>query len=302
VREWRRGGSDARLRPGAGRMIEGGALLHAFTVDVEDWYDGIPIDAGSKAVAERRLRIGMDRLTGLLSESGAGATFFLLGPIARREKSLVRELAEAGHEIGCHGWSHDLLYSMSPERFRTETSDAKKAIEDVAGVPVTAYRAAYFSITRKSLWALDVLADLGFRCDSSIFPVRNWRYGIPDFETAPTTVETPSGDLFEFPLSVVDYPGRRVPATGGAYFRIYPYALSRRHVRTLESEGRPVVFYIHPWELDPDHPRVAFHWKPRLTHYWSLRPTAARLGRLLSDFSFAPLGRVMDNELERHRT
>jgi polysaccharide deacetylase family protein (PEP-CTERM system associated) len=277
-------------------------LLHAFTVDVEDWFDGIPITLETKAGAVRRLRLGMDVLTGAMAERSARGTFFFLGPVARDYPELVRSLVAAGHEVGCHGWSHDLLYSMTRERFRTETADAKKAIEDIAGAPVTAYRAAYFSITRQSLWALEILAELGFRCDSSVFPVRNWRYGIPDFDPAPGPVPTPSGAIFEFPLSVVDYPGRRLPATGGAYFRIYPYALTRRHIRRLESEGRPVVFYIHPWELDADHPRVPFHWKPRLTHYWNLRPTRGKLLRLLSDFSFERLGKVMEHELEQHRT
>ena len=277
-------------------------MLHAFTVDVEDWFDGIPITPETKASAERRLRLGMDVLMGAMAERSARGTFFFLGPVALDYPELVRDLVAGGHEVGCHGWSHDLLYTMTRERFRTETADAKKAIEDIAGTPVTAYRAAYFSVTRQSLWALEVLAELGFRCDSSIFPVRNWRYGIPDFDPAPGPVPTPSGAIFEFPVSVVDYPGRRLPATGGAYFRIYPYALTRAHVRRLESEGRPVVFYIHPWELDQNHPRVPFHWKPRLTHYWNLRSTRGKLLRLLSDFSFEPLGKVMEHELEQHRT
>ncbi|MBD3349285.1 MAG: DUF3473 domain-containing protein [Candidatus Eisenbacteria bacterium] len=280
----------------------GGPVLHAFTVDVEDWFDGVPIDPLEKAGSERRLGIGMGVLRELLDDRSTKATFFVLGPVAKEQSALIRALASDGHEIGCHGWSHDLLYSMTPERFRRETEDAKKAIEDVSGTRVSAYRAAYFSITERSLWAFDVLAELGFECDSSVFPVRNWRYGIPDFDTAPGPVYTPSGSVFEFPLSVVDYPGRRLPATGGAYFRIYPYALTRLHLRRLEKEGRPVVFYIHPWELDPGHPRVAFHWKARLTHYWNLGPTAGKLERLLSEFSFQPLGGVMVHELERHRT
>ena len=273
-------------------------MLHAFTVDVEDWFDGIPIAPERKVSAERRLHLGMDVLTGAMAERSARGTFFLLGPVALDYPQLVRNLVSAGHEIGCHGWSHDLLYTMTPERFRSETADAKKAIEDIAGTPVTAYRAAYFSITRQSFWALEILAELGFRCDSSVFPVKNWRYGIPDFDAAPGRVPTPSGAIHEFPVSVVGYAGRRLPAGGGAYFRIYPYALTRAHVRRLENEGRPMVFYIHPWEFDPDHPRVPLHWKPRLTHYWNLRSTHGKLLRLLSDFSFESLGRVMKHELK----
>ena len=284
------------------RSQGGNTLLNAFTVDVEDWFQGIPIAADVKASAERRLSRGMDILLEHLDARSVRATFFLLGPTAQQYPELVRRLVQGRHEIGCHGWSHDLLYKMTRDRFRRETRDAKKAIEDIAGTPVTAYRAAYFSVTRQSLWALEILAELGFQCDSSVFPVRNWRYGIRDFDPAPGPVATPSGTIFEFPVSVVDYPGRRLPATGGAYFRIYPYALTRRHIRRLESEGKPVVFYIHPWELDPDHPRVPFHWKPRLTHYWNLRSTHGKLLHLLSDFAFAPLGKVMVHELEQHRT
>jgi polysaccharide deacetylase family protein (PEP-CTERM system associated) len=276
-------------------------VLNAFTVDVEDWFDGIPIPADEKAAAERRLNVGMETLLCRLDERSVLATFFFLGPTALAYPGLVRELAEAGHEIGCHGWSHEFLYEMTPERFRQETRDAKRAVEDAAGAPVTAYRAAYFSITEKSLWAFEVLAEVGFECDSSVFPVRNWRYGIPDFELRPGPVDTPSGSVYEFPMSVVDYPGRRLAATGGAYFRIYPYALTRAHVRRLSREGRPVVFYLHPWELDPSHPRVPFHWKPRLTHYWNLSSTAGKLSNLLADFDFAPLRKVMANELEQHR-
>lgn len=269
--------------------------MHAFTVDVEDWFDGIPIPSEQKAGADRRLHVGVGALTAAMAERSTRGTFFFLGPVAINHAGLVRALAADGHEIGCHGWSHDLIYSMTPERFRSETAEAKAVIEDIVGEPVTAYRAAYFSVTRKSLWALEILAELGFTSDSSIFPVRNWRYGIRDFDPAPAMVETPSGAIHEFPLSVVDYPGRRLPAGGGAYFRIYPYAVTRMHMRRLESAGRPAVFYIHPWELDPEHPRVPFHWRPRLTHYWNLRSTRGKLLRLLSDFSFDSLKGVADH-------
>jgi polysaccharide deacetylase family protein (PEP-CTERM system associated) len=272
-------------------------MRHAFTVDVEDWYHGIPISAETRATAERRLERGMEVLLELLQRHGRRATFFVLGPVAEEYPQLIRALAAAGHEIGCHGWSHDLLYQMSPERFRDETRRAMDVISSLTGRQVTAYRAPYFSITRRSFWALEVLAALGFRYDSSIFPVRNWRYGIPDFEPRPQRIQTPAGPIMEFPLSVRRFMGRQMAATGGAYFRIYPYSLTRANMRALESQGRPVVFYIHPWEVDPDHPRVPFHWKPRLTHYVNLRFGPKRLARLLSEFEFGPLGEVLDHEL-----
>lgn len=276
-------------------------MVHAFTVDVEDWFDGIPIGADRKAAAERRLWRGIDPLLELLASHGYRATFFLLGPVAIAYPSLVRRLADAGHELGCHGWSHDLVYSMTRARFWEETHRAADAIEQVAGTKVRAYRAAYFSITREALWALDVLGELGFRYDSSIFPVYNWRYGIADFDPAPQIVPTPSGGVLEFPLSVRRIAGRNVPACGGAYFRIYPYWLTRSNIRAAERLDRPTIFYLHPWELDADHPRVQFYWKARLTHYVNLRATASRLARLLNEFAFGPLGEVLESELASSR-
>jgi hypothetical protein len=135
------------------------------------------------------------------------------------------------------------------------------------------------------------------RYDSSIYPVRNWRYGIPGFDPRPQRIDTPGGRILELPISVRRVFGRNLPLTGGAYFRIYPYGLSRANIRAAEREGRPVVFYLHPWELDPDHPRVPFDWKARLTHYANLRSTGAKLERLLDEFAFAPLGDVLDDEI-----
>jgi polysaccharide deacetylase family protein (PEP-CTERM system associated) len=269
-------------------------MMHAFTVDLEDWYQGIPIAETTRASAERRLRIGTDRLLELLARHGARATFFCLGEIAMHYPSLLREIADAGHDIGSHGLSHDLLYEMSPERFRDETRRSIRALEDCVGEPVRSYRAAYFSITRRSLWALDVLAGEGVRFDSSIFPVRNWRYGIPDFSRRPIVVETREGPIVEFPLSTRRLFGRNVPITGGAYFRLYPYALTALNVRAAEREGMPVVFYLHPWELDPSHPIVRFRARAMATHYANLRSTAPKLERLLADFRFTTLGAVLE--------
>lgn len=271
-------------------------LRHAFTVDVEDWYHGIPISSRLKARAERRLEHGMDRLLELLHTHRTRATFFLLGPIAAEYPSMVRMLAEEGHELGCHGWSHKLIYEMTPMLFRDETKRALSVIEDLTGRPVRAYRAAYFSITRDSLWALDVLTELGVRYDSSIFPIRNWRYGIADFDPHPQQIATLNGPIYEFPLTVRRIAGHNLPACGGAYFRLYPFWLTRSNLRAAERQGRPAIFYLHPWELDPDHPRVAFYWKAWLTHYSNLGVTVPKLQRLLHEFEFGPLGEVLEGE------
>ena len=291
-------GDDIFVRPHPRRS----PLIHAFTVDFEDWFHGIPVDTDVRLRAERRLEKSANRLLDLLGEANVRGTFFLLGPLVTEIPSaLLRRLVVEGHELGCHGWSHDLLYTLTPEKFREETRRAKDRIEQVTGVAVNAYRAAYFSITRDSLWALEILAELGFRYDSSIFPVRNWRYGIPDFDSGVQRLSTTSGPLLEFPMSVIRRFGAAWPVTGGAYFRIYPYGLTRANLRRLEEESKPGNFYLHPWELDPDHPRVPFSWKPRLTHYFNLGATEPRLKRLLRDFTFAPLGTVLDGELARGR-
>jgi polysaccharide deacetylase family protein (PEP-CTERM system associated) len=274
-------------------------MRHAFTIDVEDWYEGIPVDAATKDRAERRLRIGLDRLLALLAQRSVRGTFFVLGPLAKNQPRIVQSLAESGHEVGCHGWSHDLLYTMTRERFREETIRARDAIADATGTPVTAYRAAYFSIIRESYWALEELAGLGFLYDSSIFPVRNWRYGIPDFPLQPKRIETDAGPISELPITVREVFGARIPAAGGAYFRIYPYAMTRSNFHAAEDAHVPVVFYLHPWELDPGHPRVPFYWKARLTHYVNLRTTEPKLRRLLQEFEFGPLSEVLEHEISR---
>jgi polysaccharide deacetylase family protein (PEP-CTERM system associated) len=271
-------------------------LVHAFSVDVEDWYQGVPVPAAIKQRAASRLEIGLNRLLDALAAENAKGTFFILGPLVRSHPREMRRIADEGHEIGCHGWSHDLVYDMTPERFRQETAEARDRITDLVGRPVTAYRAAYFSVTRRSLWALEILASLGFLYDSSIFPVRNWRYGIEDFSRDPIRIDTPSGSIWEFPISVMHRFGRTISVTGGAYFRIYPYALTRSNVRRCERADRPVIFYLHPWELDPDHPRLDFYWKARLTHYVNLRSTAPKLSQLLRDFRFGTIHDVIASE------
>lgn len=186
---------------------------------------------------------------------------------------------------------------MTPKRFREETRRACNVTSDLTGAPITAYRAAYFSITRQSFWALEELAGLGFRYDSSIFPVKNWRYGIADFEPRPQSIMTRNGPIDEFPISVRNVLGKNVPLSGGAYFRIYPYTVTRRNLAFAESHGLPAVFYLHPWELDPDHPRVAFDWKACATHYTRLRSTQPKLTKLFKEFHFSTIGSVLNHAI-----
>jgi polysaccharide deacetylase family protein (PEP-CTERM system associated) len=262
---------------------------HAFTVDVEEWYHPLRFYRDTAAVETRRLRTGLDRITALLDERGVRGTFFWVADTALAYPELVRALADAGHETGCHSFAHDrMVYDQTPEDFRAETARALDVLQDLTGQPVRAYRAPCFSVTSASLWALDVLAELGVTLDSSVFPVKNWRYGIPDHPRHPVTAA--GGRLWEAPLSARTVGPFTFPAAGGAYFRIYPYRFTAANIR---ASAEPVVFYIHPWELDPEHPFVRIPWKPCATHYVNLRRTEPRLRRLLADFRFAPLGEVV---------
>ncbi|HKV89193.1 MAG TPA: DUF3473 domain-containing protein, partial [Candidatus Dormibacteraeota bacterium] len=194
-----------------------------------------------------------------------------------------------------HGMSHRLVYTQTPEEFRSETRDAKALLEDLAQRPVEGYRAATYSITRRSLWALDILCEEGFRYDSSIFPMRHDRYGIPDAEPTPHVLTTPGGGrLVEFPISVLRYRGAKVPVAGGGYFRLFPYRFTRWALRRLNEQQQEFVFYIHPWEVDPEQPRVGDAGAlSRFRHYLNLSRCAERLGRLLEDFEFDTMRSVL---------
>jgi polysaccharide deacetylase family protein (PEP-CTERM system associated) len=214
---------------------------NALTVDVEDWYHvsafADRIDPANWDSYAPRVGDNTRRLLELFARHDTKATFFILGWVAERQPALIREIAAAGHEVACHGWSHQLVYGQEQEIFRAETLRSKALLEDLLGQPVSGYRAASYSITNESLWALDVLAEAGFEYDSSIFPVRHDRYGIPDGERWPHVITTPSGQSWSsFPLSTAYWMGMRLPVAGGGYFRLYPYALTRAG---LGSINRP---------------------------------------------------------------
>jgi polysaccharide deacetylase family protein (PEP-CTERM system associated) len=285
--EW---GAGPQLQLPAG---SGKAVLNALTVDLEDWYQGLQLDRSEWGRFESRVEGAMDRLMRVLDASGARATFFVLGAVAEEHPGLVPRLVEAGHEIATHGYAHRLLYELDRERFREDLRRSIALLEEQSGRRVVGHRAPFFSITGRSLWALDVLVEEGVVYDSSIFPVPNWRYGIPEAPRRPFVHSTASGTITEFPLSAWSRLGRNVPAAGGAYFRIYPYALTRRLLASINAQGVPAAFYLHPWELDPDHPRIPLPRRIALTHYFNLRSTEGRLRRLLDDFSFAPMREVL---------
>jgi polysaccharide deacetylase family protein (PEP-CTERM system associated) len=275
------------------------SILNAMTVDVEDYFHVAAlagsIDRASWNDMEYRAEASTRRLLDLFAASGIKATFFVLGWVARRSPQLIREISAQGHEVASHGMSHKLVYNQTPEEFRAETIESKALLEDTIGAPVLGYRASTYSITKRSLWALDILVEAGFRYDSSIFPIRHDLYGIPDAPVAPSRIQTPKGaSIVEFPMSTAPMLGGRLPVSGGGYFRLLPYWLTRHGLRKLNDElSRPFIFYLHPWEVDPDQPRVRTNWKSRLRHYTNLHRTEARLRRLIGEFKFGPVREVL---------
>ena len=274
-------------------------ILNAFSVDVEDYFQvaalaaAIPRDSWLRR--ESRVERNTQVLLDLLAERGIRGTFFVLGWIAERHPGLIKRIAAAGHEIASHGFSHQLIYTQSPDEFREETARSKGLLEDLVGAAVIGYRAASFSITQRSLWALDVLIDLGFRYDSSIFPIRHDRYGIPGASPEPGAIGAPSGrTIAEFPMSAATFLGVKVPISGGGYFRLLPYQLTLRGLTQINcTHGRPFTFYLHPWEVDPGQPRVRVGWLSRFRHYTNLDRCEPRLRRLLAEFRFGTMREVL---------
>jgi polysaccharide deacetylase family protein (PEP-CTERM system associated) len=272
-------------------------ILNAMTVDVEDYFHVAAlagsIDRSRWDQMEYRAEASTRRLLDIFEASNIHATFFVLGWVARRSPELIREIARRGHEVASHGMSHKLVYNQTPEEFSSETYESKALLEDIIGAPVLGYRASTYSITRRSLWALDILEQAGFQYDSSIFPIRHDMYGIPDAPQVPTRIATPKGaSIVEFPMSTAPMFGTRIPVSGGGYFRLLPYWLTRAGLSKLNGElKRPFIFYLHPWEVDPDQPRVRTNWKSRLRHYTNLGRCEGRLRRLIGEFRF---GRVRD--------
>lgn len=276
---------------------------HHFTVDVEEYYHAAALEARVDRTAwdvlESRVGAGMDALLDLLDGAGATGTFFVLGWVARRHPDLVRRIADAGHEVASHGWVHRRVPSLGPEGFRAALRRSKRTLEPLSGRSVVGYRAPNFSVVPGAEWALDVLIEEGFRYDSSLFPVRRPGYGYPSAERIPHVVRRPEGTIVELPPATLRILGLDLPAGGGAYFRVLPYALVRRALRAAERRGTPATFYIHPWELDPEQPRIAVSALNRLRQYGGLERTEGRLERLLSEFRFRSVRESLEEGLPR---
>lgn len=284
---------------------------NALSFDIEEYFQVAAlrhaVDPGSWDARSRRVEHNTRNLLDILADTNTRATFYILGWVAEREPQLVKAIASAGHEIASHGYSHQLIYSQTPELFREETRRSRVLLEDLAQCPVTSYRAASYSIVESSLWALDILYEEGFRTDSSIFPIKHDLYGLSGGPIVPHVLELPCGGrMLEFPISTIRILGINLPISGGGYFRLYPYAMSKVLSRRVNSQGRPFVFYLHPWEIDPDQPREDVRGLSRFRHYNNLEKTRERLQLLLRDFDFTTVGACIssnygDGELPVHR-
>jgi polysaccharide deacetylase family protein (PEP-CTERM system associated) len=269
-------------------------FTNALTIDFEDWYQGLEIPYSEWDKFEDRIDFIGNKLLSILDEADTKATFFMLGYIAEKHPEIVKKIQAEGHEIATHGFSHTLIYTQTPEVYREEMQRAVGFLENLTGNKVVGHRAPFFSITKDSLWALDVLGELGIRYDSSIFPVLNYRYGIAGAPRFPYEIERGGHKFMEFPISTLKFGKVTLPIAGGAYFRIYPYALSKQFLKAVNRGGQPFTFYLHPWELDPEHPRIDLPRRISATHYFNLGATEKRFRKLLKDFKFAPMKDVLN--------
>lgn len=275
-----------------------GEIRHHFTVDVEEYFQVSAlapfVSRGTWEQRPRRLHVGMRQLLDMLEQAGARGTFFVLGWVAHHQPEAVREITAAGHEVASHGWGHERVTTLSREEFRASVRDSKAALEDLSGSPVFGYRAPSFSIIRGLEWALDILVEEGYRYDSSLYPVRRPGYGFQGGLRDPHRLERQGGALDEVPPATLRVGPAVLPAAGGAYLRHLPLGLVRSAIVSAERRRVPATLYIHPWELDPDQPRLAVSTITRMRHYGGLHRTAPRLRQLLGEFRFQPIADTLN--------
>ena len=275
-------------------------VSHALTIDVEDYFQvsafETHIPRSSWESFESRIEGNTHRVLDILARNSTRATFFILGWVADHYPKLVQEIHSAGHEIASHGYWHRLVYDQTPDEFRADVRQAKEALSQLIGKDVIAYRAPSFSITERSLWALQILVEEGYKVDSSIFPVHHDRYGIPTAEREFHELTTSAGKLWECPPTVHSIGKLNIPVAGGGYFRLFPLFWTRYCLRQTASRNQPFLLYLHPWEFDPDQPSLKVGSRlTRLRHHINLATTEAKLGSLLKEFSFTSLSDVLDS-------
>lgn len=274
---------------------------HLLTIDVEEYFQVSAFEPFLPrerwADMRSRLEAPMDALLAVLEDHGHRGTFFVLGCVADRHPQLVRRIADSGHEVASHGQSHRRVTALSPRAFREELRTSKAQLEEITGTAVSGFRAPSFSIPPGHEWALDLLLEEGYRYDSSLFPIHRPNYGHPGAATIPHWIPRLAGRILEVPPTTMALAGVRLPVAGGAYFRLFPYVLTSRALRSREHEGIPGVVYLHPWELDPDQPRVAVPPLTRVRHYGGLRRVERRLEQLLREFRFTSIGECFASAL-----
>jgi polysaccharide deacetylase family protein (PEP-CTERM system associated) len=267
--------------------------MNVLTIDVEEYFHVSAfehiITAEDWPAYESRVEQPTSRLLEHFSQAGAKATFFVLGWVAERHPALIRTIRAEGHEVASHGYAHQVLTALTPSQFRVDVRRAKQILEDILGEPVLGYRAPSFTIMEDTVWALRVLVEEGFLYDSSIVPVWHDRYGLHGANPHCHRLMTAAGPIWEIPPSTLPIRNMRLPVAGGGYFRLWPYRLLRRWLRTIEATGHPLVVYLHPWEIDPGQPRLQASAMSRYRHYLNLHKTEARLIRLLRDFRFGSI-------------
>ena len=266
------------------------SFKNVVSVDVEDYFQ---VEALAHVVQRSqwnryacRVEGNTRRLLELFAAREVQATFFVVGWVAERFPALVREIVAAGHELACHSYWHRLVYQLNPKEFREDTQRAKDVIEQIAGLAIYGYRAPTYSIVASSLWALEILVELGFTYDSSIFPIHHDRYGIASAPRAPFRIKTPAGPLTEYPLTTFRIGKHSLPVGGGGYLRLLPRWYTRFGIRRARREGLPVIVYVHPWEIDPNQPRLPGRLTSRLRHYTNLSKTYDRLNDMLREGTF----------------
>jgi polysaccharide deacetylase family protein (PEP-CTERM system associated) len=275
-------------------------IVNGLSVDVEDYFH---VSAFDNVVARERWHVlesrvcaSTDRLLALFDAAGVKATFFVLGWVAERHPALIKRISRGGHEIASHGYDHKLVYKLTPEQFRVDVRRTKAVLESLSGEPVLGYRAPSFSITDACRWAFDVLIEEGYLYDASVYPIRHDRYGIPNACRHVNVIERPAGVLWELPGSTARLGGLNLPIGGGGYFRLLPYWWTRWGINRLnQRERQPAIFYLHPWEIDPEQPRFSVPSLSRMRHYGGLAETELRLRQLLRDFSFGPLNAIVQD-------
>jgi len=271
------------------------SIEHIFSVDVEEHFQVYAfdpyVDRATWDSHPSRVERNTDLILDLLAKHGHTATFFTLGWVAQRNPALVRRIVSGGHEIASHGWWHRKVVFMTPDDFLEDVRASKEVLEQISGQAVIGFRAPSFSITPGYEWAFDMLLEAGYRYDSSLFPIERMNYGYPRTPPIPHLIHRPNGDIMEFPLATTRIAGRQIPAAGGGYFRHFPYGVTRRAFREHSAANMPGMFYIHPWEVDPDQPRLDVPMLTRVRHYRNIDKTAARLDRLMGEFRFTSVAK-----------